>query len=82
MPQQVKVHHYAKLEHGYGRNRWWETKEFSTIWEAEKYLHEYKKEHFCAAGYTYSETEVIGRDIEAERSEAYVGAYLKRMWNL
>lgn len=76
----IIVHNYAKIQKGYGRNRWWETKEFPTAWEAEKYLHECQEEHTCTAGYTYCESEEIGRDISAERSHAFVAAYAERMW--
>lgn len=64
----------------------WETKEFDTKWEAEKWLYEYQKSHWWASssGWVSQETIDCRTPYEkrlAEKADEAVSRYCDKMWS-
>ena len=81
-----KVVYYAHFEsspRSYGRSHW-TRKDFSTKWEAEKFLEEFRQKHWWAdSGWVDSET----IDLRSEGQKAYdekvqerVSMHIEKMW--
>lgn len=64
----------------------WETKEFDTKWEAEKWLHEYQKTHWWASSSGWVDDRIIDNRCPldkalAAKAEEFVSRYTEKMWS-
>jgi len=64
----------------------WETKEFDTKWEAEKFLHDYQKAHWYASSSGWVDSKTIDNrspldKAMAAKAEDTVSRYVEKMWS-